>query len=109
MDDHIPIIEHKPAFLRLSFDTAFFLVVLLGRFQHAFGKRVEHTVAGAVADDEIIGKRCNVFDVEKQDVFTLFVLQGGDDFMCKFECVQISPHEMCGETTEVVPLSEIND
>ena len=91
MDDHITIIEHKPAFLRLSFDTAFFLVILLGRFQYAFGKRVEHTVAGAVADNKIIGKRCNVFDVEKQDVFTLFVLQGFDDLMGKFESVQISP------------------
>ena len=28
---------------------------------------------------------------KKQDVFALFVLQGVDDFMGKFECVQISP------------------
>jgi hypothetical protein len=66
-------------------------VFLFGGLQHSFGKCVEHAVAGAIANDEIICKRCNVFDVEKQDVFALFVLQGGDDFMCKIECVQISP------------------
>jgi hypothetical protein len=81
--------------LRLSFHTALFLVLLLCGFEHAFRQRVEHTVTGAVADDEVICKRCNVLDVQKQDVFSLFVLQGGDDFMCKFECVQISPHKDC--------------
>ena len=84
MDDNVPIIEHKPAFAGLTFDSSFFLVIFLGCFEHAFGKRVEHAVAGAVADDEIIGKRCHVFNVKKQDVFTLFVLQGFDDFMGKF-------------------------
>ena len=93
MDNDISIVEHKPALLRLSFHPALFLEIFFGRLEHGFGKRIEHTVTGSVADDEIIGKRCNILDVEKQDVFTLFVLQGGDDFMCKFECVQVSPHK----------------
>jgi hypothetical protein len=80
--------------LWLPFHAALFLVILLGGFKHAFGERIQHAVAGAIADDEIISERCDVFDVEEQDVFTLFVLQGGDDFMCKFECVQISPHKV---------------
>jgi hypothetical protein len=92
VDDHIAVVEHQPALLRLSFDAALFLVILLGRFEDRLGKGIQHTVAGAVTYDKIIGERCNVFDVEKQDVFTLFVLQGGDDFVSKFECVQISPH-----------------
>jgi len=91
MHDYIPVVEHKPAFLSLPFDASFFLMFLFGCLQHTFGERVEHPVACAVANDEIICKRRDVFDVEKQDVFTLFVLQGGDNFMCKFECVQISP------------------
>jgi hypothetical protein len=91
MDDHIPVIEDKPAFLGLTLHAALFLVVFLCGFEYRLGKRVEHPVTGAVADDEIIGKRRDVFDVEKQDVFALFVLQGVDDFMGKFECVQISP------------------
>ncbi len=91
MHDHITVVEHKPAFLGLPFHAALFLVILFCGFEHRLGERVEHTVAGAVADDKIIGKGSDVFDVENQDVFTLFVLQGGDDFMGKFECVQRSP------------------
>ena len=91
MYNNITVIKDKPAFLGLALDTALFLVILFCGFEHSLGERVKHAVAGAVADDKIIGKRCDVLDVEKQDVFTLFVLQGGDDFMCKFECVQISP------------------
>jgi len=82
MHDHVAVIEHEPAFMRLPFHAAFFLIILLCRFEHTFGEGVEHAVAGAITDDEIIGKRCNVFNVEQQDVFALFVLQGSDDFMC---------------------------
>ncbi|HLE90238.1 MAG TPA: hypothetical protein VI753_03740, partial [Anaerolineales bacterium] len=54
-------------------------------------QRVQHAVAGAAANHEVICEGGDVLDVQKQDVFALFVLQGGDDFMCKFECVQLSP------------------
>ena len=92
MYDHIAIIEQEPAFFCLSLNTAFFLVVLFGCFQYTFRECVQHSVAGAVAENEIVGERCNVFDVQKEDVFALSVLQGFNDFMCQFKCVQISPH-----------------
>lgn len=91
MHDHIAIIKYEPAFLGLPLDTALFLMFLFGRFQYTFGERVEHTVTGAVTNHKIICKRRDVFDVKEQDVFALFVLQGRDNLMCKFECVQISP------------------
>jgi hypothetical protein len=84
MDDHVAEIEHKPAFAGLPFHAAFLFVILLGSLQHTLGKRVKHAVAGTVTDDKVVGKRCYILDVEKQDVFTLFVLQGFDDFMGKF-------------------------
>ena len=56
MHDHISIVEDQPALFRPPFDASLFLVFLLGGFQHTFGKRVEHAVARAVADDEIIRK-----------------------------------------------------
>ena len=74
MDDHIAIIEDKPAFLRAPFYATFFLVFLLRYFQHAFGERVEHAVTGAVTDNKVISKGCDVLDVEEQDVFALSVL-----------------------------------
>ena len=92
MHDHISIVKQEPAFLGLAFYAALFLIVFLGCFQYPFGKRIQHTVAGAVAEDEIVGEGRNVLNVEKQDVFALSILQGFNDFMCKFECVQISPH-----------------
>ena len=91
MHNHVTIIEHQPAFIGCTGDATLFLVIIFCGFEHAFGKRVEHTVTGAVANDEVICKRRDVFDVEQQDVFALFVLQGSDNIMCKFECVQISP------------------
>ena len=91
MDNHIPIVEHKPALLGPPLDAPPFFVILFGCFQHAFSERVQHAVAGTVANHEIICKGCDVLDVQKQDVFALFVLQGIDYFMSKFESVQISP------------------
>jgi hypothetical protein len=84
MYDHVAVIEHEPAFAGLALHTAFLFIIVLGGLQHTFGKCVEHAVAGTVADDEVICKRCNILDVKQQDVFTLFVLQGFDDFMGKF-------------------------
>jgi hypothetical protein len=84
MQDHVAEVDHEPAFGRLSFHTTPFLKILFQRFQDSFCKRVEHAVTGTAADDKIICKGCNVFDVKKQDVFPLFVLQGFDDFMSKF-------------------------
>jgi len=64
MHDYVAVIEHEPAFVGRSVDAASFLVVLFGGFQHAFGERVKHTVAGAVANDEVISKRCHVFNIQ---------------------------------------------
>ena len=59
------IIHDKPPFLCLSVDAPPFLVIVFGGFEYAFGQRVEHTVAAAVAYDKIIGKGCHAFNVEK--------------------------------------------
>ena len=56
MYDHVTVIEHEPAFVGYAGDAPLFLVIIFCGFQHAFGKRVEHAVAGAVANDEVVGK-----------------------------------------------------
>jgi len=63
MHDHIAIIEYEPAFLGLPFYAALFLIIFLCGLEHAFRERVQHAVAGAVADHEIIGKGCYILDV----------------------------------------------
>lgn len=64
MHNHVAVIEHEPAFVGFPVDTALFLVIFFRSFQDAFGERVKHAVAGAVADDEVIGKGRNVFDIQ---------------------------------------------
>jgi len=56
MHDHVAVIQHEPALVGLTIDAAPFLVILFGGFQHPFGERVQHAVAGAIADDEVICK-----------------------------------------------------
>jgi hypothetical protein len=91
MHHHITEIHDEPAVLRTPFHPAFLFVLLFGRLQHPFGKRIQHAVAGTVANHKIIGKGGDILDVEQQDVFALLILQGVDDRMGKFECVQVSP------------------
>ena len=56
MHDHVTVIEHEPAFVGFAVDAAPFLMFIFCGFKHALGKRVQHAVAGAVADDEVISK-----------------------------------------------------
>jgi hypothetical protein len=56
------------------------------------GEGIQHAVAGAGADDEIIGKGDDAFQVEEKDVLSLFVFEGVYNFAGKFERVQGSPH-----------------
>jgi len=92
VNHHVTVVEHDPSTGRIAFDLSFLLVVLADGFVHALGERVEHTVAGAVADDEVIGERSYILDVDQQDVFAFFIFQGIDDGAGKFESFQVSPH-----------------
>jgi hypothetical protein len=63
-------------------------VLLVDRFLHAFGERVQHPVAGTVTDHEVIGERSDIFDVDKNNIFTLFIFQGIDNGTSQIESVQ---------------------
>ena len=56
MHNHVTIVQNEPAFLCLSLDASFFLVFLLGSFQHTFGECIQHPVTGTVTNHEIISK-----------------------------------------------------
>jgi hypothetical protein len=102
MHNNVAEIHHEPAFLRASFKSTLLFVILFGRLQHAFRECVKHAVAGTVANHKVIREGGDLFDVEKQDVFTLSVLQEVDDFMGKIESVQASP--LWVATTKVVAM-----
>ena len=84
MDNHIAIIYDHPAIAGEALLLSFFLMFGANIFDGSFGKRVDHAVTGAGADNKIVGKRNDVFQVYQDDIFALFVFKGVYDFTCKF-------------------------
>jgi len=91
MNHHVAIIHHDPAIACQTLFFAFLAVFGSHIVQRRVGQRVQHAIAGAAADDEIIGKGNNLFDINKDDILPLFIFQGIYDFTCKVECIQESP------------------
>ncbi len=84
MEDNIAKVHDDPAVAGEALLFAFFLMFDANVFYDGFGEGVDHTVAGAGANDEIIGKGYDVFQVDKDDVFSLFIFKGVYDFTSKF-------------------------
>ena len=92
MCDDIAIVHDDPAVAGQSAFETLLMMFLADAFGRAVCKRVQHPVTGAGADDKIIGKGSNIFYIEQDNIFSLFIFQGIDNGACKFECVQGSPH-----------------
>lgn len=84
MDNHITEIHDHPA---VAGETLFFAPHFM-LFAHVvmdgICERIDHAVAGACADDEIISKRNDILNVDKDNIFSFFVFYGVDNFTCKF-------------------------
>jgi len=93
MDNDIAEIHHHPAIAGKSLLFPLSVVFLAHIVDGGIGKGIKHTVAGASADDKVIGKGNDVLQVHQDDVFPLFIFQGVYDFAGKFECIQVSPHD----------------
>jgi hypothetical protein len=92
MHDSVAIVHDHPA---VAGDALLLSLLIMPGFHivnNGIGQRIDHAVAGAGADDKVVGKRDNAFQVNQDNVFTLFVFKGIYDFTSKFECVQFSPH-----------------
>ncbi len=84
MENYIAKVYDYPAVAGEALLFAFFLMVGTDVFNGGFCEGVDHAVAGAGADDEIISKRYDIFQVDKDDVFPLFVFKGIYDFTSKY-------------------------
>ncbi len=91
MHNDIAVIQQQPAVAGISFDFPFLFEFFMNVFRCAFGERVQHAVAGAGADDEIIREGGNVFQVHQNNIFSFFVFERIDNFACKVQSVQGSP------------------
>ena len=74
MDDDIPIIDQQPAFLGLAFQPPTGGMLFAQAFQHFVRQAVQHPVAGAGTNDEIISKIGNFVNVEQDNILTFFLL-----------------------------------
>lgn len=84
MEYHITKIGDHPA---ITGEPLFFALLLMfdaNIIDDGVGKRIDHAVTGACADDEIISKRNNFLNIDQDNIFPLFVFQGVDDFTSKF-------------------------
>lgn len=84
MEHYIAEIGDHPTITRKALFFAFFLVFDTNILKYRIGEGVDHAVAGAGTDDEIISKRNNFLDIDQDNIFPLFVFQGVDDFTSKF-------------------------
>lgn len=91
MQNHVAVVHDQPAVAGLAFFAAFLPVLHPDAVQNSISQRIEHAVAGAVADDKIVCQACDVFEFKQQDVFALFFFQGVDNGAGQFKCVQMSP------------------
>ena len=84
MNNHISVIHDDPAVAGEALLLSLLVVLGANVFDRGSGERVEHAVACAGADHEIVGKRNNIFNIYQDDVFPFFVFKGVYDFTCKF-------------------------
>jgi hypothetical protein len=84
MDDNIAIVYDDPAVAGEALQFSLFSVFGTNVVDDSFCERVHHSVAGTGANDEIVSKRDDLFNVQQNDVFPFFVFKGVYDFACEF-------------------------
>jgi hypothetical protein len=77
MDDNLAEVHQHPAAGRVTFNLRAFATMFFVRgLVQRVGQRVELALAGAGADDEVVGEDRVPLDVEQDDVLGLFVFEG---------------------------------
>lgn len=61
-----------------------FLFILFADFVYGgVCQGIKHTVAGAGANNKVVGKGRNIFDVHQYDIFAFFIFEGVDNIAGK--------------------------
>jgi hypothetical protein len=93
MHNHVAVVNNDPAFARFPLFPAILAMPLVDSFHGGFREGIEHAVAGAGTQNEVIGKGCDVFYIEQENVLAFFFFERVDDRMSQFKCVQKSPRK----------------
>jgi hypothetical protein len=92
MHNNITIVHDHPAITGEALLLSLFIVPGFHVVNSSICKSINHAITGTVADNEIVCKRDDFFQVDQDYIFTLFIFKGVYNFTSKFKCVQISPH-----------------
>lgn len=74
MYDDITQVDQQPAIFWPAFNTRVQLM-FVSAFRNGLSQRAQHTVAAAVADDEKIGKRGDLAEIKKKNLFGFFIFE----------------------------------
>lgn len=75
MKDNIAKIGQHPAIHGVALHARVAFVGFLNRFGGAFKQRIQHALAGAGADDEIVCEGGDTAEVQQEDIFRFFVFE----------------------------------
>jgi hypothetical protein len=70
---HIAKIDHHPTLARLAFEAAVQAKFFFYGFLYSIGQAVQHPVTGAAGDDKIICEGSYFMNIQKENIFALFV------------------------------------
>ena len=65
MQYNIAVVHHQPAAASLALYAAFLFMLFSHTFHDSLCQSVQHAIAGAVAEHEIIGEGCDVFQFKQ--------------------------------------------
>lgn len=84
MYNNIAIIYHHPAIPGEALLLSLLFMFGANIFDRSLGERVNHAVTGAGADNKIVSKRDDVFQVYQDNIFRFFIFKGVYNFTCKY-------------------------
>ena len=84
MNDDIAIVYDNPAVAGEALQFSPLSMFGANVVNDGFCKRVHHSVTGAGANDEIVSKGDNLFNIQQDNVFPFFIFKGVYDFACEF-------------------------
>jgi hypothetical protein len=84
MYDRIAIIHDHPAVAGKALLLSLFVIFGSDVIYNGIRQCIEHAVAGAGANNKIVGKRDNALQVDQDNIFPLFVFKGVYNFAGKF-------------------------
>lgn len=91
MHHHIAVVYDDPALPGLPLPVPAPVVLVIHCFESGVRQRIEHSIAGSRAQDEVVCERCDLPNIEKEDLFAFLAFKRFHNSVRQVKCVQVSP------------------